>query len=129
MGKSLIIKGLNASNISIGRIDGAASISYTEVADGFIDKSGNIITKYGGKHYKYNVELYTYGVIVGTIGVDANNQWAVYKVIKNNEEEDLLISTEAEYLGLKVDLSDVKEIWINCTKKSNNFLPMGFFVK
>lgn len=129
MGKSLIIKGLNASNISIGRIEGEVPISYTAVANGYIEKNGSINTGFGGKHYKYNVESYTLGIIAGRIGVDPNLNWAVYKVIKNNGEEYSIQSTYKEYFDLKVDLSEVKEIWINSSGKSNNFLPMNFFVK
>lgn len=126
MGKSIIIKGLKGLNAIIGRSSGEVFIKESSSSPGFIDINGSIITGFGGKHYKYDVTNYTKGVITGIVGVDPNISWALYLTISNTGERKAFKSTQKEYDGFRVDLTDVKEIWINSTSAG---LPLGFFVK
>lgn len=126
MGKSIIIKGLKGLNAIIGKNTGESFIKENSSSPGFIEVSGNINTGFGGKHYKYDVTNYTKGVIIGRVGVDPNINWALYLTVSKTDERKTFKSIVKEYDSLSVDLTDIKEIWINSTSTG---LPLGFFVK
>lgn len=88
-------------------------LHYVSYSNGFIKSDGTISTQYGGNHYKYDVSDKNTVLISGIIGVEPNSIWAVYQLRKSGEVIKTQLSTQREYSGYKIDVSDADEIWVN----------------